>query len=136
MSCIEGIFSFRSGSRMMTQTIYEVVVTMCSYFCHQEPQRSFFLLDTQFPLCARCTGLYGFLVVGGLFSATIFRKTNFHPQVIFLFIAFSVSSGIEAILENWFFQTNNNFRFVSGSVSGFFLGLIIFHFLIKKELSS
>jgi uncharacterized membrane protein len=26
--------------------------------CHQRPERSFFLDDHQFPVCARCTGLY------------------------------------------------------------------------------
>ena len=26
--------------------------------CHQQPERSFFLEGNQFPVCARCTGLY------------------------------------------------------------------------------
>jgi uncharacterized membrane protein len=29
-----------------------------SVVCHQLPERSFFLGDRQFPVCARCTGLY------------------------------------------------------------------------------
>jgi uncharacterized membrane protein len=121
----------------MTQAIYEGVVTICSYICHQDPQRSFFLWGTQFPLCARCTGLYGFLVVGGVFALTIFKKTIFHHRVIFLFIALSVSSGIEAMLESWFFQTNNMIRFISGSISGFFLGLTILHLIfVRKDPSS
>ena len=27
--------------------------------CHQQPTRSFYLWDTQMPVCARCSGLYG-----------------------------------------------------------------------------
>ncbi|PQL91928.1 DUF2085 domain-containing protein [Apibacter adventoris] len=26
--------------------------------CHQKPERSFFWKRKQFPLCARCTGIY------------------------------------------------------------------------------
>src|SRR5262245_3978961 len=29
-----------------------------SVICHQRPERSFFLWGAQFPVCARCTGLY------------------------------------------------------------------------------
>jgi uncharacterized membrane protein len=29
-----------------------------SLICHQRPERSFFWGDHQFPVCARCTGLY------------------------------------------------------------------------------
>jgi len=35
-------------------TIYSVG----SLLCHQRPERSFHLLGTQLPVCARCTGIY------------------------------------------------------------------------------
>ena len=34
------------------------VFAVGSVICHQLPERSFFLADRQFPVCARCTGLY------------------------------------------------------------------------------
>jgi uncharacterized membrane protein len=38
------------------------VYLLGSVVCHQIPERSFYLAGAQFPVCARCTGLY----VGGL----------------------------------------------------------------------
>ncbi len=35
-----------------------VVYAFGSLICHQRPERSFFWGDHQFPVCARCTGLY------------------------------------------------------------------------------
>ena len=35
-----------------------------SLVCHQLPERSFFLGHRQFPVCARCTGLYVSATVG------------------------------------------------------------------------
>ena len=32
--------------------------------CHQQPTRSFSLWDTQMPVCARCSGLYGLAPLG------------------------------------------------------------------------
>ena len=32
--------------------------------CHQQPTRSFYLWDTQMPVCARCSGLYGLAPLG------------------------------------------------------------------------
>ena len=38
--------------------------------CHQQPTRSFYLWDTQMPVCARCSGLYG-LAPLGIVSAVV-----------------------------------------------------------------
>ena len=35
-----------------------------SVICHQLPERSFFFHGQQFPVCARCTGLYASAVAG------------------------------------------------------------------------
>ncbi len=43
---------------------YELVFNMAGHFCHQMPERSFFIGEAQFPLCIRCTTL----LLGGLSS--------------------------------------------------------------------
>ena len=35
-----------------------VIFVIGAVICHQKPERSFFWGDQQFPVCARCTGLY------------------------------------------------------------------------------
>ena len=41
------------------QTIY----TLCGHICHQKPDRSLYIAGVQFPLCARCTGIYAALIM-------------------------------------------------------------------------
>lgn len=43
------------------------VYVVGSIVCHQIPERSFHLAGVQFPVCARCTGLY----VGGAFGVVL-----------------------------------------------------------------
>jgi uncharacterized membrane protein len=42
-----------------------IIYGLASTICHQRPERSFVLNGRQFPVCARCTGLY----VSGAFAA-------------------------------------------------------------------
>jgi uncharacterized membrane protein len=41
-----------------------LVFTVGGVICHQRPERSFFLDGHQFPVCARCTGLYVSAAIG------------------------------------------------------------------------
>jgi uncharacterized membrane protein len=45
-----------------------------SLICHQRPERSFVLAGAQFPVCARCAGLYFSGVLGALFAWVSFRS--------------------------------------------------------------
>jgi uncharacterized membrane protein len=49
--------------------------------CHQRPERSFFLDGHQFPVCARCTGLYlsGALGIAGWLALKIARRWTSLP---------------------------------------------------------
>src|SRR4249919_1949081 len=38
--------------------IIAIIYAAGGLICHQRPERSFFLDGHQFPVCARCTGLY------------------------------------------------------------------------------
>jgi uncharacterized membrane protein len=53
-----------------------------SVVCHQLPERSFFLDGQQFPVCARCTGLYasGLAGLAGWFVIKLTR--GWRPMVV------------------------------------------------------
>jgi uncharacterized membrane protein len=44
--------------------------------CHQRPERSFHAVDSQLPVCARCTGIYAGAPVGVLLALLFWR----HPS--------------------------------------------------------
>jgi uncharacterized membrane protein len=55
MSLIIGApLAVKAGHPFWGLTIYRAF----SYVCHQIPERSFFIAENQFAVCARCTGLY------------------------------------------------------------------------------
>jgi len=60
--------------------------------CHQRPERSFFLDGHQFPVCARCTGLYLSAAVGlagwvAFKTASRWRPVAFDPRLAIRVIA-------------------------------------------------
>jgi uncharacterized membrane protein len=54
-----------------------VVYGLASLICHQRPERSFVLNGRQFPVCARCTGLY---VAGALAAAAAWLGARRVPR--------------------------------------------------------
>ncbi len=49
-----------------------------SLICHQRPERSFHLLGTQMPVCARCTGIYAGAAITAV--AVIARSVTSHAS--------------------------------------------------------
>src|SRR5260370_15307247 len=65
-------------------TIYRAFST----FCHQLPERSFFIAGHQFAVCARCTGLYaGFTLAMLLYPLVRPIRTAVTPPRKWLFVA-------------------------------------------------
>lgn len=96
--------------------------------CHQRPDRSFFIKNYQFPLCARCTGL----VVGYIIAIII---------LVFYQINFVVCMAMCAIMYlDWKIQdlkireSTNYRRFVTGIICG--IGYIHFISLVMNFLKS
>jgi uncharacterized membrane protein len=58
--------------RSLTAFVY----LLGSVVCHQIPERSFYASGVQFPVCARCTGLY----LGGLIGLAIWLV--YRPRVL------------------------------------------------------
>lgn len=96
------------------------------YSCHQQPDRSFWILGYPVALCARCLGFYT-----GVFSSTlisIFRplKNNL------LVIIFSIILVIADLYANFILKidTGNGIRFLIGMLMGYIFTLTLC-FIIK-----
>jgi len=61
--------------------IIAIIYAAGGLFCHQRPERSFFLDGHQFPVCARCTGLYLSAAMGiiGWLALKIARRWSSLP---------------------------------------------------------
>ena len=102
-----------------------------SYVCHQNPERSFSINNMQFFLCARCTGLYLFIVTS-LFLYSI-KKFNISYKILFTVLLLSLLINYNPIFQ--LFDTNV-IRFILGSLIGIPSGLILkksLHILFLKE---
>ena len=79
--------------------------------CHQQPERSFFLEGNQFPVCARCTGLYVSAAAGlagwvAAKAASRWRPLSFDPRLAIRLIviggiptAVSLATGLVGVWE-------------------------------------
>ncbi len=76
--------AIKAGHPFWGLTIYRVF----SYVCHQIPERSFFIAEHQFAVCARCTGLYaGFTVAVLLYPLVRSLRQTEAPRRRWLFLS-------------------------------------------------
>jgi uncharacterized membrane protein len=88
--------------------------------CHQLHERSFFFRGYQFPVCARCTGLFiGY--TAGILCFGFMLKFELIKLFIVAFIAV-LALGIDGILQlKKICISNNGRRLITGLLCGFFL---------------
>jgi len=90
-----------------------------SYFCHQIPERSFFIAGHQFAVCARCTGIYsGFAIATILYPLVRSLRQIDAPPRKWLFLgaaplAIDFAVGYLGIWEN-----THSSRFATGALLG------------------
>jgi uncharacterized membrane protein len=102
--------------------------------CHQIPSHSFLNTDLQFPLCARCTGLYLGSAIGIAYFFTQGKK-NLFPKKSILFLLLllfllwagdGVNSFIIALLnKNLIYETTNFTRLVTGFGMGLAMATVL-----------
>lgn len=81
--------------------------------CHQMPERSFFIKGYQFPVCARCTGVY----LGALFSIALFFKIK--PNIL-LCTFFCMIMFLDWWLQHRMILFSTNWRrAITGSLAGY-----------------
>lgn len=93
--------------------------------CHQMPERSFFIKDMQFPVCARCTGVF----IGWLFAVVgiFFYRPGFITICVFCALMFI----------DWFLQyknilrSNNIRRLITGILGGYALTSLYIILILK-----
>lgn len=93
--------------------------------CHQLPERSFFIHGKQFPVCARCTGVF----IGQLLSLfTIPFKINWGFGILGLSIM-----GIDWLCQEVRIRESTNIRrLITGVIGGF--GLFILYIDFTKSI--
>jgi uncharacterized membrane protein len=124
---------------------YEKAFAVGSSVCHQIPSHSFSNSDTQFPLCARCSGLYLGSFIGLAYFFTQGKrkavpKKGFLLLLLFLFLAWAgdgVNSFISAFMNrNIIYETNNITRLVTGFGMGFVMAtalITLFNLTVWKD---
>lgn len=105
--------------------------------CHRITARSFVINGRQFPLCARCTGMYlgVALTFAALFLAGRGRRTDLPPlPILLVLIGFIGLMGIDGVNSYTHFfpnfphlyQPQNWLRLVTGMGTGLAMGLLVF----------
>ena len=85
----------------------------CRLGCHQRPERSFYFKGKQFPVCARCTGVF----VGQILTIALYSIVKPNNIICILFCAI--------LLVDWLIQyfniieSTNIRRFITGIFCGY-----------------
>lgn len=98
--------------------------------CHQIPERSFFYKGKQFPVCARCTGVF----LGQLLAVilAILKKDIKKFSLIAILISImGIDWGIQEVNIK---ESTNTRRFITGICGG--LGVFSFYIYTAKKMIS
>ena len=92
--------------------------------CHRMPERSFFIREHQFPVCARCTGFYISLII--YFIHTYFNFVNYNIPLLIFAVLLLIPTLIDGTTQFLEIQESNNVRrFLTGILGGLGLGIIL-----------
>jgi uncharacterized membrane protein len=98
--------------------------------CHQIPMRSLLFGNLILPVCARCCGFYTGFFITAIILFIMFRKreSDLPPAYILIILAFFLLSFIiDGIASNFgLYNTNNNLRFVTGTLCGSSIIIILY----------
>lgn len=81
--------------------------------CHQKPERSFFWKGKQFPVCARCTGIYLGYLSFPLFNFEVISLSSWIS--ILLCVPTIVDGLTQAFCKR---ESNNVLRLITGLIAG------------------
>lgn len=99
--------------------------------CHRKPERSFFIKNHQFPVCARCTGFYTGLAIFLIYNYFFEIEPNLTLLLFSIILLIPVSlDGFTQLFG--LRESNNKLRFITGLIGG--IGLIIFLKIVIGEL--
>lgn len=104
---------------------------MGKLICHRIPERSFFYKGHQFPVCARCTGVYLSLI-----TAPLLKHLNLTiNDLMLLGIALLIPMAIDGTTQLFGLRESNNYlRLITGFLGG--IGTLSLAFATKIILRS
>lgn len=95
------------------------------------PERSFFIKNHQFPVCARCTGFYTGLIVFLIYN--FFFEITYTPELFVISVLLLIPTAIDGFTQLLGYrESNNNLRFTTGFIGG--IGLIIIMRIVVRML--
>lgn len=101
------------------------------FICHRMPERSFFIKNHQFPVCARCTGFYTGLIVFLIYN--FFFEITYTPELFVISVLLLIPTAIDGFTQLLGYrESNNNLRFTTGFIGG--IGLIIIMRIVVRML--
>lgn len=104
-----------NGHTELAAGIYHVF----SPFCHQRPDRSYFVAGYQFAVCSRCTGLYaGFAFTLLLYPLIRSLKTTTMPPRILLLLAALPLAIDFSVTFFGFWENTHTSRLLTGALLG------------------
>lgn len=92
--------------------------------CHRIPERSFFIRGHQFPVCARCTGIYISLICYFIYAYFFFIDYNVY--LLTFAVLLLIPAGIDGTTQ--FFElreSNNALRLITGLMMGLGLAILV-----------
>ena len=94
--------------------------------CHQLPERSFFIHNYQFPICARCTGM----LIGEIIAYIMYAfKILLSPFYAVLFLTIM---GIDGLIQLLKIRQSTNFRrFITGILGGIGITALFIRCILK-----
>jgi uncharacterized membrane protein len=99
-------------------------MNILNLICHRKPERSFFIKNHQFPVCARCTGFY--ISVFLYFIYVYFFYVEYTWFLITVAVLLLVPAFIDGLTQLLGYRESNNIlRLVTGLLGGFGLGILI-----------
>jgi uncharacterized membrane protein len=113
---------------------YEIsahLTTLYMFSCHQQPDRSFWILGYPVSLCCRCLGFYLGVIIFGTISIFNKLKINLKTFLILLIITITdiyINYGMGIRIHN----TGNITRFFVGLIMGLLFVIVLNFLLIRK----
>lgn len=109
---------------MDRERIYKRLMSMGKAMgCHQLPKRSFFYHGKQFPVCARCTGVF----IGEILGILLFKVGEISNSIVILFCLLMFADWF--VQYKFHYESNNIRRLITGLMCGYAFGNCIMKYL-------
>lgn len=105
--------------------LWTMLMRIGGYTCHQMHERSFSYRGYQFPVCARCTGIFVGQIIGLICIILGFRINLLWSLVLIIPMAID---GLVQLMK--IMQSNNIRRFITGSISGIGYTNLLFNIIV------